>query len=247
MKSQQTSLDRGLRLLMLLHEHGEQRLGQLIDGLHSSRATVFRALSTLQAHGFVEHDRSARTYRLGPALRSSQPEGLTQAVTPALHDLVERTGETAGLAIVQGRHIRYAAVVEGTFAVRFTARAGDEVPPHAGAAGKAILTALTSAQRDRFLGQDPYPSYTPRTLIRRAPLEWELETVRDRGYAVDDQETEIGVRGVGAAILDGRQRPVAAIVVAAPSTRLSQAELPVLGGAIVEWCERVAGSLVRSV
>lgn len=242
MKSQQTSLDRGLRLLTLLQERGALRLGQLIEELESSRATVFRTLATLQTHGFVEHDRPSRTYRLGPALRTGQPVAIAQHAAPALHDLVERTGETAGLVVVHGRRLRYAVVQEGTFAVRFTASVGAGVPAHASAGGKAILAALSAAQRDGFLGPEPYAEFTPRTIIRRAPLEWELETAVERGYALDDQESEMGTRGVAAAIVDGR-RPLGAIELAAPSTRLSQADVPRLGAMVVEWCRRITDGL----
>jgi IclR family acetate operon transcriptional repressor len=244
-KTQQTSLDRGLRLLTLLHARGELRLSQLIDELASSRATVFRALSTLQEHGFVEHDRGSRTYRLGPALRSRQPVPVTQHAAPALQDLVDRSGETAVLAVVQARRIRYAAVLEGTFGVRYAPSVGDEVPVHASAAGKAVLAALTSAQREGFLGPDPYPGYTPRTLVRRAPLEWDLESTMERGYAVDDQEMETGTRGIAAAIIGPRRRPIAAMVVAGPSVRLGQTEVPPLGRAIVEWCDSISHRLAE--
>lgn len=242
MKSQQTSLDRGLRLLALLQERGELRLGQLIEELGSSRATVFRALATLQAHGFVEHDRGTRTYRLGPALRSGQVVAIAQQAAPALHELVERTGETAGLVVVQGRRLRYAAVQHGTFAVRFTASVGAGVAVHASPGGKAILATLTASQRDAFLGPEPYPEFTPRTIVRRAPLEWELEASAERGYALDDQESEMGTRGVGAAILNGR-RAVGAITVLAPSTRLTQADVPRIGALITDWCRRVAETM----
>ena len=243
MKPQQTSLDRGLRLLALIQERGELRLAQLIEELGSSRATVFRALSTLQAHGFVEHDRASRAYRLGPALRSGQSPAIVQQTTPALQELVEQTGETAGLLIVHGRRMRFAALVEGTYGVRFQASVGDEVAANANAGGKAILASLTSAQRDGFLGSEPYPGYTQRTIVRRAPLEWDLESVRERGYAVDDQETELGTRGVAAAILGPGNRPLGAIVVAAPSTRLSPAEAPSLGRTIAHHCARVGTQL----
>jgi IclR family transcriptional regulator, acetate operon repressor len=244
-KPQQTSLDRGLRLLALIQERGELRLVQLIEELGSSRATVFRALATLQAHGFVEHDRASRVYRLGPALRPGQSPAIVQLAIPILHELVELTGETAGLIVVHGRRLRYAAVVDGTFAVRFQASTGDEVPAHASAGGKAVLASLTSAQRDGFLGPEPYPGYTQRTIVRRAPLEWDLESVRERGYAVDDQETELGTRGVAAAILGLRHRPIGAVIVIAPSTRLTPADAPTLGRTIADHCAGIAGQLPK--
>lgn len=242
MTSQQTSLDRGLRLLALLQERGELRLGRLIEELGSSRATVFRTLATLQAHGFVEHDRATRSYRLGPALRAGQTAAIAQQATQALQELVERTGETAGLVVVQGRRLRYAMVQPGTYAVRFTAAVGAGVPAHASPAGKAILAALTPSQRDAFLGREPYAGLTARTIVRRAPLEWELEASAERGYAVDDQESEMGTRGVAAAILDGR-RPLGALSLSAPSTRLPQTDVARVGTLLVTLSRRIAEAL----
>jgi DNA-binding IclR family transcriptional regulator len=244
LRPQQTSLDRGLRLLALLRERGELRLSQIIEELGSSRATVFRALATLQAHGFVEHDRSGHVYRLGPALRDGPPPGIVRHSQAALEDLAERTRETAGLAVIQGRRITYAALVEGSYSVRFVAEAGAVIPAHASAAGKAVLAALGPDQRDLVLGSDPYAEFTPRTLVRRAPLEWDLEAVRERGYALDDQEMERGTRAVAVAVLDGGRRPLGAIMVAAPANRLGPSDVPKLGRAIDRWCDRIADRLL---
>ena len=166
------ALERGIDLLELLGERGQMRLAEVARDLKTSRATAFRVLATLQSRGYVEHDRAARVYRLGPALRTlattSASASVARFAAPAMAALRQETGETVNLGAVRRGRIVYVAVLDGVHALRVNAEVGEEVPPHATAIGKSILAALPSGQRPLFLDREPYEAFTEHTIRTRA-------------------------------------------------------------------------------
>src|SRR5271170_5551083 len=176
------SLERGLDALELLAEHGEVRLADLAEELEVSRATAFRILASLQSRGYVEHARAERVYRLGHAVRAlaerSDTSSVLRLAAPAMAELRASTGETVNLALLRRGTIVYAAIFDGVHALRMQPSVGAAVPAHA--------TAIT----------------TRRELTR------ELTSVRARGYAVDNQEEEIGAACLAAPILGSDGRPL---------------------------------------
>ena len=199
------SLERGLDALDLLAEHGEVRLADLAEELEVSRATAFRVLASLQSRGYVEHARAERVYRLGHAVRAlaerSDTSSVLRLAAPAMAELRASTGETVNLALLRRGTIVYAAIFDGVHALRMQASVGAVVPAHATAIGKAILAALPPDRREALLPPEPYPAHTANTITTRRELTRELTSVRSRGYAVDNQEEEIGAACLAAPIL----------------------------------------------
>lgn len=241
------SLERGLDVLELLADRGEIRLGELAREVDVSRATAFRVLATLQNRGYVEHIRSQRVYRLGSALRGLAARSDTSSVlslaAPAMEQLRATTSETVNLALVRRRRIVYEAILEGVYSLRMSATVGEEVPAHAAAIGKAILASLPPERRAVFLGPEPYRALTQRTPTRMRDLAAELDRVRARGYAIDDQEVEVGAACVAAPILGSDGLPVGAISVSGLAARLPDAARPALGLQVRRWCDRISAAL----
>lgn len=244
------SLERGLDILELLASRGELRLGEVVTELSTSRATAFRMLAALQTRGYVEHVRSGRVYRLGSAVKvladRSDATSIIDLAGPAMEQLCASTSETINLALLRRGRIVYGAIREGSHTLRMAATVGAEVPPHAASLGKAILASLPLEQRRLYLQAEPYPALAKRTITRRGELERELEFVAARGYAVDDEETEIGAACVGAPILDGDGFPVGAISVSGLAVRIPKESWPVLGREVRDWCDRVSADLERA-
>jgi IclR family acetate operon transcriptional repressor len=141
---------------------------------------------------------------------------------PALLELQASTRETVNLGVVRGRRIVYASIIEGTYGMRMSAAMGQEVPAHATALGKAILSRLPDWQAHAILGGEPFQAFTGRTKTWWADLEPELTTVRARGYSEDHEEVEPYVRCVAAPIVGPDGRAMAAISVSALSPRMSK-------------------------
>ncbi|WP_460400956.1 IclR family transcriptional regulator [Actinophytocola sediminis] len=219
-------MNNALRLILLFREQPSVRLMEAREYLGVAHSTAHRLLAMLAYHGFVRQDPESRAYHAGPALIEV---GLTvvrkldvrEQARPYLEKLAKRFGETAHLAVLEGRLVRYLDAVESDKALRVTARTGALLPAHCTSLGKTLLAELDEAALGR--------SYPPDTELERITehsiatvdeLRRELAQVRRRGYAVNSSESEEGVGSVAMAFRDATNR-WAAIAIAAPLNRLS--------------------------
>lgn len=241
------SLERGLDVLELLGERGEISLAEVAREVSVSRATAFRVLATLQNRGYVEHIRAERVYRLGSGLRAlaaqSDMASVVGLAAQAMEQLRASTSETVNLALVRRRRIVYGAILDGIHALRMSATVGEQVPAHAAAIGKAVLASLPQDQLKLFLGPEPYPAFTVHTITRRPALEDELARIRERGFALDQEEVELGAACIAAAILGNDGLPVAALSISGLAARLPDAERPSIGREIRRLCDQISAHL----
>ena len=182
------TLERGLRVLEALAQAGESPLGPLAERVGLAKSTLYRLLRALAQAGFVEEE--GGVYRVGPkafAVGQAYPKrSLSQAVRPEMEALARETGESVNLAVPLGREALYLDQVEGTKLVRLFTAPGSRAPLHATGVGKVFLAYLGVPEG---LSLTPY---TPHTLTRLPDLLRELEAVRGRGYALDNEEKELG-------------------------------------------------------
>jgi IclR family acetate operon transcriptional repressor len=224
------SVDRALRLVELLWEADSLGITDVAERLGVPPSTAHRLLSALIHRGFaVKAD--GRRYRAGPVLetrrhgRHRSVETLRELLSPALELLQRRTGETAQLMVRQGSEVRYVYGIEPDEPLRVTARFGDLMPAYVASGGKVLLSELDEAELDRLYagGLPPWPTARIDDL---AGLKEQLAEVRRVGYALNLEETEAGVCGVAVAAHDPAGRGVAALVVAVPSVRFAEPDLP---------------------
>jgi IclR family acetate operon transcriptional repressor len=244
-----SSLHRGLDTLELLARLGEASQSELAEQLRTSRASTFRVIQVLKQRGYVEHNQQDHHYQLGRALSalavSSTAQLLKRTAGPAMAHLRDDTQETVNVALIRGGRIIYDTIFETNRSVRFSAKEGDFLPPHASALGKAILAELTDAQRDMFLGDEPYARFTASTLTTREVLEVELAEIRKRGYAIDDEEVEVGACCLAAAIRGRNNEPIGAISVSAVAARVADLDRPRIGRKVREAAEEISRDLRR--
>lgn len=241
------SLDRGLTVLEIIARRGEARLSDLARELGTSRTTMFRVLETLRARGFAEHVAASHSYRLGPAAQSLAAHAtrstLARLAEPVMAGLRNATGETVNLVGVQGRRLVYEVVLEGDYSLRSLPSLGQTIAAHCSALGKSVLARSAAGQREILLGPEPYHQLTEHTITARAALDAELEVTLQRGYAVDEEESETGLTCVAAAISAAGDRPVAAISVSGLSDRMHRLGLAGLGRQIRTRCEEIQAAL----
>lgn len=216
-----SSVDRALRLIGLLRERGALRVHDVAAEFGVAPSTAHRLLAALLAGEFAVQDRS-RVYHPGPAMAGITPRAgsaLRRAAAPALAELATVTGETVHLMAREGTGARFVDGVEGGHAVRVATRVGLVLPAHLTSGGKALLADLGRAELSGL-----YPSGLPLMPDAAGPdlaaLRRELATVRRRGYATNREQSEQGVNAIGACVRDRFGVAVAALVLAAPSTRL---------------------------
>jgi len=221
--------DRVLAVLVELAKHPDgASLDELSTPLRSPKPTVHRALVALRKAGLaVQSGRGA--YQLGDEFlrlafeyQAARPEAAR--VLPVLERLAERFGETAHYAILEGADVVYRAKVdppEG--AVRLTSVIGGRNPAYRTAVGKLLLSRVVRSEEELVgrLGPGPFEPRTDRTITTIPALWEELESVRAKGYAVDDQENELGINCIAVPIQGGTPSHTAgAVSVSALAFRL---------------------------
>src|SRR5919107_4355962 len=200
------SLERAFTLLELMAEDGgEVPLSRLAVGRGLPLSTIHRLVRTLVARGYVRQLPSRR-YVLGPRLihlGDSSSRTLGTWARPHLSSLVDSTGETANLAMLDGDRVVYVAQVPSRHSMRMFTEVGRRVHLHCTGVGKVLLAQLPAEQARRLLVQAGMPVRTERTVTDPDELLALLPAIAERGYAVDDGEQETGVRCVAVPVPGG--------------------------------------------
>lgn len=207
----------------------EWGVSDLARRLGIAKSTAHRLLATLTDEGLLEQDPISGRYRLGLAAfdmaAAAQSMDLHEAVMTPLTDLRNRTGETVQVAVLDGREVVYVERLDSPNTLRLFLEVGRRNWAHRTGCGKALLAFLPPDQLERILRGWKPEAETPHTITDVDVLRAHLAEARDRGYATNRHESEIGVVSVAAPIRDASGRAVAAISVAGPAERLEPHEL----------------------
>ncbi|MEV0641247.1 IclR family transcriptional regulator [Streptomyces sp. NPDC050619] len=241
------SLERAFDLLERMADAGgEVGLSELSASSGLPLPTIHRLMRTLVACGYVRQQTNRR-YALGPRLirlGESASRLLGTWARPYLARLVEETGETANMALLDGDEIVYVAQVPSKHSMRMFTEVGRRVLPHSTGVGKALLANTPDSEVRALLSRTGMPAATEKTITTAEGFLAALEDVRRRGYAVDDNEQEIGVRCLAVSVPDSPT--AAAISISGPAGRLTEAAtekiVPVLQQVAVELSEALASS-----
>jgi len=233
------SVDSALLLASLLQQEGAMRVTDVAARLGVSVSTAHRLLGMLVYRDFAEQ-LPDRRYAAGPVLRRGPVQQasvirLRDVALPHLRRLVDAVGETANVMVLAGSDVRFVATVEGDQVLRVGDRTGRTLPAHLSSGGKAVLATFDEAQLVAVL--EPLDDVTSMKVQR------ELRTVRRRGFAVNDQDTEAGLTAVGVAVPPAGGFTGAALSLAAPTARYSRDRLPVWGTALAETAVAIAREL----
>jgi len=223
-----TSVERAFDLLDRIASAGPEgiTLGGLAGEVRTAKSTTHRYVATLIELGAVRRDPLGRLHlglkliELAGALLDA--DDLPSVADPILKDLVAATGETVHLGLPSDGDVVYIAKVESPQSIRLVSRLGARVPMYCSAMGKALLASLDEEALQALLKR-PRETRTKHTIVGEAELRAELERIRQRGFAIDDEENEAGVRCIGAAIVDARGEPLGAISISAPAARMTLA------------------------
>ncbi len=237
----------------MIGERQALRVSEAAELLGVARSTAHRLLSALRRRGFVMQDRPNGAYRPGPALNAVGMAAMSsieirQFVRPVLEELRDDTSESTSLAILEGTWVRFVDGAESMRSVRVGNRTGIIKPAHATAIGKAILAAIPLQELERHYPFEQLPKGgTPRALATRQGLLAALEEVRAAGYACNWEESSEGVSAIGVVLRDYLGTPIAALAIAAPTSRMGSltavhAFAPLALAAAEKVCERLAAS-----
>jgi DNA-binding IclR family transcriptional regulator len=218
-------------------------LTELSNMLDMPKSSTHRYLVTLQELGLAERkggDRFCLGTKVielaGSFLVKSDLRNESQEI---LNELSEKTGETIHLAVPTGTELVYIAKVESKHALGMSSHIGSRLPMHCTALGKAIL-AFSNPELLNAVLSHPLEMRTPNTITSAEVLKDELLFVQSHGYAIDNEENEIGIRCVGAPVFDYTATPIAAISISVPRSRLNQDRFAVLGPLVREAAQMVS-------
>lgn len=242
-------LDRALSILDILSSDGPElapiELSQRL-GLHKS--TAHRLMMVLERHRLIERSPQNGKYRLGLKLfelgsRVVSQLDLSERAQSYIERLVRETGETSHLCIMDDGEMLSLTNVESTRTVRTPATVGRRTPVHCTAVGKAILAFLPESEVEALIKKRGLKGCTPNTITTMTGLKAELQFVRERGYAVDNEEIEAELKCVGAPVRNYSGRVIASISIAGPAYRMPDNKIPTLGRAVVEAAHELSNEL----
>jgi IclR family KDG regulon transcriptional repressor len=237
------TLKKGLLILDALQQGEPLRLTDIMHQFNLNKTTTFRLLYTLEKTGFIQKD--GNTYKASELRRiysSSVNTKLNWLVVPSLHQLAQEIGETAYIGVLHGMNVMTVQVVEGNHAIRSHSRVGDSAYAHLSAFGKAILAHLSDEQLNKMLNHLTLHKATEHTFDDNHMLREHLNVIRQQGYAIDDEETEIGLRCIAAPIFY-KGNVIAAVAISGPAVRLNRKRDRAVSKKLRECSAQISGLL----
>jgi IclR family KDG regulon transcriptional repressor len=225
------AVDRALRILDLFDEYeNEIKITDISERMGLHKSTVHSLLKTLQMHGYIDQNPENGKYKLGMKLFERGNfviHGLDIRKVAKTHlvDLSMKTGQTTNLVILDGREGVYIDKVEGSQATILYSRIGRRIPVHCSAVGKVLVAFKNRVELEKLLQGHIYKAHTPKTITNERDFLVELEQVSTRGYAIDNQENEAGVRCIAVPIHDHTGQVVAAVSMSTLVTQINDEEL----------------------
>lgn len=193
-------------------------------------STTYRLLGSLARDGFVDYEPDGRRYHLGLRIfqlgqRVSNHHGFAGAAMPVLRRVTEQTGEATILSVRDGHHHLTVNKVDGPQMFRVTSDPGHLGSLSATAVGKALVAFAEDAEREKLLAELPLEPLTEKSITDRDAFRRAIDQVRRQGYAVMDEENEIGMRAVAVPLLNSQGHAFASLATAAPVFRMTLDQL----------------------
>ncbi|GGF97568.1 IclR family transcriptional regulator [Paenibacillus abyssi] len=228
-----STVERALILLEMVAIRGEGvSLAELVKEADLPKTTVFRLLETLKSRDYVQFDPNTEKYTIGLKSLEIGVFGLhklpiVEVASRSMRELSELTGETSFLATYSSGETVYLNKIEGSQSISIRAELGMRRPVHCTAVGKAILSTFSKEEVDRILEEKGMAKYTDHTIVNPEEFHLELGRIRKAGYAVDNEEIEMGLTCYAVPIYNYTGRSVGTISLGGPTKRMvdNKAEL----------------------
>mgnify|MGYP000867208268 CR=1 FL=1 len=241
--------DRLFLTLETLAQTGPVSLADLSRQLELNKSTTHRLLCSLIYMGYVKQDPENQKYDMSLKLLSLSNKLLSRMdilehVRPYLKQLSQETGETVHFVQQDGLDAVYIYKEESyQNSVRMVSKVGNRIPLYCSGVGKAIAADMEEYQVESFWDNSNIQKLTPHTITDFSAFLQRLEEVRKNGYALDDEENELGVRCIAVSIPDYRGRPKYAFSISAPAARMSDERIQELSGIVLKVKEEILNTL----
>ncbi|SNR63343.1 IclR family transcriptional regulator [Paracoccus sediminis] len=241
-------LDRALDMLDLLAAHPGLTLSEVADRMDQSPSTVHRLLHSLAARGMVESDPATQAWNIGPAtfrLGSAfmRRSGIVERARPILRALMEHTGETANLGILNGDAVLFVSQAETHETIRAFFPPGTRSPLHASGIGKALLAFGRPEVLRGYLDGPGLKRFTDKTQVTVDALAQDMARIRARGFSFDDEERTRGMRCIAAPVFDMSGEAIAGVSVSGPSHRIGHEHVKTLGAVVAAAAAELSAAM----
>jgi DNA-binding IclR family transcriptional regulator len=237
-------IEKTMRVIGFLGNGRKMPLGEIASNAKLVKSSTYRILYTLQKLGYVEKNERGY-YSLSARLsfivgRLDQGQDLVRLAEPLMVSLVSRFRETVNLGVLDGDEVLYIHVLQSPQPLRLAAQAGMRDPIHSTALGKCLVSRFPQAELDAVFKRRPMTARTPRSIRNRSVFLRELKRVNQQGYAVDDGEDSVGVRCVGAPILNSADEVVAALSISGPGSRVRPDREEEIATEVIKACRQIS-------
>lgn len=243
------SVDRALSILELISNHrdglGITEIGEKLD-LHKS--TVHRLLQTLIYKGFVVQDNNSRNYMISFKLfeiGQRKVEGLDILEISKKHikRLVKQVNETVHLVVRDENEVAYIDKMEADNTISMSSKIGRRSPMYSTSVGKAILAYSEKSDIERIWKSSEIIKFTKNTITEYEKFIKELDKIKQQGYAIDNEEHELGVRCIGVPVFNRFGEVEAAISVSGPAMRMDRDKIEKIKKGVMDSAREIGREL----
>ena len=242
---------KALDVLNLFDKPGKQySFKEIHSTLKCNRTSLFRIIKNLEEAAFLEKDAESGKYCLGLKLlffgSMVEPYSYIKRIArPLLEKLSAQCDETVQLVTLHRGEALYIDIIEGKRAIHVISRVGMILPAHCSGVGKVLLAALPEVELRRIVNPLGLKKLTPNTITSFEVLREELHRVRQNGYAIDNEESEVGLKCVAAPLFDSKGKVVSALSISGPRDRFDEDKIPMLVAAAKTTAREISAHLKR--
>lgn len=243
------SVDRALDILELLSNFQQGlNIKDISEKLDLHKSTVHRLLGTLIYKGYVEQHKDSNKYYVTLKLfqlgsRKIENIDLIDISKPYLIQLAKTSEEVVHLVMRDDADIIYVDKVEGNQTIRMHSRIGNRSPMYCTGVGKAILSTLSREEIKDVWDKSQIQKLTDKTIVTLDHMYKTIDTIQERGYALDDEENEIGVRCIAVPILDFKGDSYAAISISGPANRMTEEKINLYSKELIRSSKEISAQL----
>lgn len=247
------SVQRAIDILNLFdRDHPELGTTDIAKAMNLPKSTIAGLVSTLETNGYLNQNPENRKYRLGFKLAERagallEQFDLRQIAAPVLERLRDQCNESVNLAIRDDAHVVYIERLHGKNTLGMRSEIGKREWIHSTALGKAILSTLSTEEMNGFINRHEFIPVTRHTITKPDAFLDDLLRTRKRGYAIDDQENELGGRCVAAPICNLNSNTVASLSISVPLQRLPDSMIDQFGELVKSASEEISRRLGANV
>lgn len=234
---------------IMAHSREPLRLQEIAMKVEMPASTTLRLINTLMSCGYANQDSNTLKYSLSLKFMQigsfvSSQTSIRDIAHPHLLELSKKCKESVCLAIEQDMEVVYLDVIDGPDGIlKITQRIGKIAPMHSTGVGKLMLLNYDLKQLGNMITAKGLVALTPNTITTKDELLKELEKIKDQGYALDNEECELGARCLSAGIKDYTGKNIAGISVSGPTTRMTMDYIDAIKNTVMDTAKKISEML----